>query len=62
VACGVPNTIVQMSARTNSVLGHIYAVKSGIGVGPIPASLGDAEPDLVRVLGPVAKLAPADAS
>jgi DNA-binding transcriptional LysR family regulator len=47
---------VKMSARTNSVLGLIYAVKSGIGVGPLPASLGDAEPDLVRVLGPIPEL------
>jgi len=47
---------VKMSARTNSVLGLIYAVKSGIGIGPLPASLGDAEPDLVRVLGPIAEL------
>jgi DNA-binding transcriptional LysR family regulator len=47
---------VKMSARTNSVLGLIHAVKSGIGVGPLPASLGDAEPDLVRVLGPIPEL------
>ncbi len=47
---------VKMSARTNSVLGLIYAVKSGLGLGPLPASLGDAEPDLVRVLGPVPEL------
>ena len=47
---------VKMSVRTNSVLGLIYAVKSGIGVGPLPASLGDAEPDLVRVLGPIPEL------
>ena len=47
---------VKLSARTNSVLGLIYAVKSGIGVGPLPASLGDAEPDLVRVLGPIPEL------
>ena len=46
----------KMAARTNSVLGLIYAVKSGLGVGPLPAALGDAEPDLVRVLGPVAEL------
>ncbi|MEO8319946.1 MAG: LysR family transcriptional regulator [Bradyrhizobium sp.] len=45
-----------MSARTNSVLGLIYAVKSGLGLGPLPASLGDAEPDLVRVLGPIPEL------
>jgi DNA-binding transcriptional LysR family regulator len=45
-----------MAARSSSVLGLIYSVKAGIGVGPLPLSLGDAEPDLVRVLGPVAEL------
>lgn len=46
----------QMAARSGSVLGLIYSVKAGIGVGPLPLPLGDAEPDLVRVLGPVAEL------
>ena len=36
-----------MSARNNSVLGLVYSVKSGIGIGPLPTALGDAEPDLV---------------
>lgn len=45
-----------MSARNNSVLGLVYAVKSGIGIGPLPTALGDAEPDLVRVLGPIPEL------
>lgn len=43
-------------ARNNSVLGLVYAVKSGVGVGPLPTALGDAEPDLVRILGPVPAL------
>jgi DNA-binding transcriptional LysR family regulator len=47
---------VHLTARTNSVLGLIYAVKSGLGLGPLPASLGDAEPDLVQVLGPIPDL------
>jgi DNA-binding transcriptional LysR family regulator len=51
VAPGAP-----LAARSSSVLGLIYSVKAGIGVGPLPLSLGDAEPDLVRVLGPVAEL------
>lgn len=46
----------QMAARSSSVLGLIYSVKAGIGIGPLPLPLGDAEPDLVRVLGPVAEL------
>jgi DNA-binding transcriptional LysR family regulator len=48
---------VTLAARTNSVLGLIYAVKSGLGLGPLPASLGDAEEELVRVLGPISELA-----
>ncbi len=31
-------------------------MKSGIGIGALPTALGDAEPDLVRVLGPIAEL------
>ena len=43
-------------ARNNSVLGVVYAVKSGVGIAPLPTALGDAEEDLVRVLGPVPEL------
>ncbi|MDE2415849.1 MAG: LysR family transcriptional regulator [Comamonadaceae bacterium] len=45
-----------MAARSSSVLGLIYSVKAGIGIAPLPLALGDAEPDLVRVLGPVPEL------
>ena len=51
VAPGVP-----LAARSSSVLGLIYSVKASLGVGPLPLPLGDAEPDLVRVLGPVPEL------
>jgi DNA-binding transcriptional LysR family regulator len=44
-------------ARNNSVLGLVYAVKSGIGLAPLPTALGDNEPDLVRVLAPIPELA-----
>lgn len=44
-------------ARNNSVLGLLYAVKSGVGVGPLPTAIADAEKDLVRVLGPIPELA-----
>lgn len=44
------------AARNTSVLGLIYPAKAGVGVAPLPMSLGDAEPDLVRVFGPVPKL------
>lgn len=52
VAPGVP-----LAARSSSVLGLIYSVKAGIGIGPLPLSLGEAETDLVRVLGPIPELA-----
>jgi DNA-binding transcriptional LysR family regulator len=45
-----------MAARNNSVLGLVSSVRSGVGVGPLPTALGDAEPDLVRVLGPIPAL------
>jgi DNA-binding transcriptional LysR family regulator len=44
-------------ARNNSVLGLMYAVKSGVGVGALPTAIADTEPDLVRVLGPIPELA-----
>jgi DNA-binding transcriptional LysR family regulator len=44
-------------ARNNSVLGLVYAVKSGVGIAPLPTALGDSEADLVRVLGPIPELA-----
>jgi len=45
-----------MAARINSVLGLVSAIKSGVGIGPLPIALGDAEADLVRVLGPIPEL------
>jgi len=43
-------------ARSNSVLGLVYSAKAGVGVAPLPIALGDSEPDLVRVIEPVAEL------
>lgn len=43
-------------ARNSSVLGLVYAVKSSVGIAPLPTALGDAENDLVRVLGPIPEL------
>ena len=45
-----------VTARSNSVLGLVSAVKSGVGIGALPTPLGDGDPDLVRVLPPVADL------
>jgi DNA-binding transcriptional LysR family regulator len=46
----------RMAARNNSVLGLVSAIKSGVGTGPLPIALGDAEPELIRVLGPIPEL------
>ncbi|HKU08524.1 MAG TPA: LysR family transcriptional regulator, partial [Bradyrhizobium sp.] len=47
----------KMPVRSNSVLGMVSAVKSGAGLGALPTALGDAEPELMRVLGPIPELA-----
>ncbi|MHB1103925.1 MAG: LysR family transcriptional regulator [Devosia sp.] len=46
-----------IASRSNSVLGVLLAVKSGIGVAPLPTTIADAEQDLVKVLPPVPELA-----
>ena len=51
VAPGVP-----LVARANSVLGLISSAKAGVGVAAMPVSLGDAEAELVQVIGPVDEL------
>jgi DNA-binding transcriptional LysR family regulator len=43
-------------ARIHSILGLVSAVKSGLGLGALPTALGDDDPELVRVLGPVPAL------
>lgn len=43
--------------RNNSMLGTLSAVKAGIGIAPLPTTLGDAEETLVQVLPPVEELA-----
>ena len=54
LADAVPDA--NIAARSNSILGLVAAVKSGLGLGALPTALGDAEPDLVRLFGPVAGL------
>jgi len=46
-----------IAARNNSVLGLVYAVKSGVGLGPLPTAIADDQEELVRVLGPIPELA-----
>jgi DNA-binding transcriptional LysR family regulator len=42
--------------RNNSMLGTLSAVKAGIGVAPLPTTLGDLEETLIQVLPPVHEL------
>jgi len=46
----------QIVARNNSVLGLVYSVKAGVGIAPLPKALGDKEPELVCLFGPVPEL------
>ncbi len=45
-----------ITSRSNSILGLVFAVKSGLGLGALPTALGDSEPDLVKLLGPIPAL------
>ena len=42
--------------RNNSVLGLVNSAKADMGLAPLPTALGDAEDDLLRVLGPIKEL------
>lgn len=46
----------EIAARVNSILGLVSAAKSGVGLAPLPIALGDAEPDLIQVLPPMADM------
>jgi DNA-binding transcriptional LysR family regulator len=45
-----------VAATSSSILGLVHSAKAGVGLAALPTALGDAEPDLVRVFGPVAEL------
>ena len=47
----------KVAVQISSVLGLVEAVKSGIGIAPLPTFIADDEKDLVRVLGPIPELA-----
>jgi DNA-binding transcriptional LysR family regulator len=51
----VPNA--RIVSRNNSMLGTLTAVKAGVGIAPLPTTLGDGEDVLVQVLPPVEALA-----
>jgi DNA-binding transcriptional LysR family regulator len=44
----------QVSARSNSLANLVSALKAGLGIAMLPCLIGDADPDLVRCLPPVA--------
>ena len=50
----VPNA--RIVNRNNSMLGTLSAVKAGVGVAPLPTTLGDAEETLIQLLPPVPEL------
>ncbi|MBX3578432.1 MAG: LysR family transcriptional regulator [Rhizobiaceae bacterium] len=58
VATWLPGAVpgARIVSRANSMLGTLSAVKAGIGVAPLPTTLGDAEDTLVQVLPPVEAL------
>jgi DNA-binding transcriptional LysR family regulator len=43
----------RVAARCNSMTALLSAAKSGVGLAALPMTIGDSEPDLVRVLGPI---------
>ncbi len=45
-----------IASQCTSILGLISSVKAGLGVAALPMALGDKEPELVRVLGPIPEL------
>lgn len=47
---------VRVGATSSSVLGLVHSAKAGVGIAALPTALGDAEPDLVRLFGPVPEL------
>ena len=45
-----------IASRNNSMLGMMQAVRSGLGLGALPVALGDKDPELVRLFGPIQEL------
>jgi DNA-binding transcriptional LysR family regulator len=46
----------RFATRNNSVLGIVLSARAGLGLAPLPLPIGDAEPELERVLGPIDEL------
>ncbi|MBV7410858.1 LysR family transcriptional regulator [Maritimibacter sp. DP1N21-5] len=58
VAIWLPSAVpgARIVSRSSSILGVVSSVKAGVGVAPLPTTLGDAEDSLVQVLPPVPEL------
>ena len=58
VATWLPRAVPDATivSRNSSMLGVVSAVKAGVGIAPLPTTLGDAEETLVQVLPPVPEL------
>lgn len=54
IASVAPNA--RVGTRNTSVLGVLHAVKSGIGLAPLPTTIASMHDDLVQILPPVAEL------
>lgn len=54
LAAAVPDA--HIVSRSSSMLGVVSSVKAGVGIAPLPTTLGDAEDTLVQVLPTVAEL------
>lgn len=46
----------RIASRISSMLGAVSSVKAGLGIAPLPTTLGDAEDTLIQVLPPVEEL------
>ena len=46
-----------IASRNTSVLGLLLAVKSGLGIGPLPTTIADPEDELVQLFPPIPELA-----
>lgn len=58
VAQWLPTAVPRASivSRSSSMLGVVSSVKAGVGIAPLPTTLGDGEETLVQVLPPVPEL------
>lgn len=54
LAAIAPQAVI--SSRNSSILGLISSVKADLGIAALPMALGNREPELVRVLGPIPEL------